>query len=101
MPRKVIDMTEPCPDCGARMHYRANMKAKRAIDLGFDPDELGLEPDRHYCLSCDIGLEEYLGQRLDFLVEGKPRGPLDEAAMMRAMLLQAYRVGYEDGRNGR
>jgi hypothetical protein len=101
MSDKVIDMTEPCPECGARMHYQANMRAGKAIKAGFDPEELGMEPDRHYCLSCDVGLEEYLGQRLDWLVKGKPRGPHDETATLRLMLLQAYRVGYEDGRNGR
>jgi hypothetical protein len=101
MNEKVIDMTKPCPECGARMHYQANMKAKRLLDMGLDPDQLGEEPDRHYCLMCDVGLEEYLGQRLDWMVEGVPRGPLDEGATLRLMLLQAYRAGLEDGRNGR
>jgi hypothetical protein len=52
-------------------------------------------------LSCDLSLEEYLGQRLDFTVEGTKYGPSDETAGLRAMVLQAYRIGYEDGRNGR
>jgi hypothetical protein len=83
------------------MHYRSNMQVKSAIDLGFDPDELGLNRERYYCLKCDVGLQVYLGRRLDWTVEAERRGPLDETASLRLLLIQAYRVGYEDGSIGR
>jgi hypothetical protein len=52
-------------------------------------------------INVDEELEEYLGKRLDWQVKGKPRGPLDEASTIRLIILQAYRVGHEDGRDGR
>jgi hypothetical protein len=49
----------------------------------------------------DEELEEYLGENLDWQVKGIPRGPLDETSTIRLIILQAYRLGLKDGRDGR
>ena len=49
----------------------------------------------------DEELEEYLANRIDWTVNPKPLGPLDEQAKIRSVVRQAYRIGLEDGLNGR
>ena len=62
----VIELSANCPECGERMYIRIDPRARKIVSTTpkallhtIDFDELGCEPDHHWCKTCGETRDTY------------------------------------------